>query len=123
MTRVTIQLRDLRNADITDPRVLVRFVNLASAHVVQVEAPFAGVPVIIDARLSPGSAYRVEVAPTLFSPALRTLMATDDELRVEAELIHRANAWLPTFTLWDSLPTSFARLTRVLTSSPTFRAG
>lgn len=123
MARVTIDLRDVRGDEIHDPRVLVRFVNLGSDHALVFDAAFNGAPRTLQVALSPGSMYRVEMSPTRFSPALRTLMAVDEELNVSAVLIHRASEWLPAFTPWATLTTAFTLLQNLLERSPQVRVG
>lgn len=123
MPRIKIDLRDIRNQPIQDPRVLVRFVNNASGHAEAFDVAFTGAPAILNAPLATGSLYRVEITPSRFSSALRTLMAVSEELDVSARLIHRASEWIPAFTPWAELGAPFTRLQDLLRLSPRFRVG
>ena len=123
MARITIDLADVRGVRIEDPRVLVRFVNVASGHGLAFTVAFSGMPVAISSSLSRGSTYRVEVTPSRFSSALRMLGSEDDELEVKATLIRRATEWAPAFTPWMALGAPFAALQAVLNASAALRVG
>lgn len=123
MARITFNLHDARGALIHDPRVLFRFVNNASGHAAAFQVAAAGTPIVIQAALAPGGLYRVEIAPSTFSPALRILHLVDDEKAFDLTLVHRASAWAPAFIRWSSLGPGFARLRTVLGASAQFKVG
>lgn len=123
MPRVTVDLRDVRGNSIDDPRVLVRFVNIASGHALAFDVALAGVPLAFTASLARGSTYRVELNPSRFSPALRVLSVVKDDLEVTGTMIRRATQWTPTFTPWAGLGAGFAALQTVLSASPALRIG
>jgi len=123
MPRVTIDLRDVRGTPIDDPRVLVRFVNVASGHALAFDVALVGIPHAISPSLARGSLYRVELNPSRYSPALKVLSVVKEDLEVKATLIRRAAEWTPTFTPWASLGAGFAALQTVLAASPALRIG
>jgi hypothetical protein len=123
MPRVKIDLRDVRGSNIEDPRVLLRFVNVASGHAIAFDVKLAGAALVIAAPLATGSTYRVEVTPSRYSSALRMVAAVKDDLEVKATLIRRAAEWAPAFTPWASLGTTFTALQKVLAASPNLRVG
>lgn len=123
MLRVTIDLRDVRNNHVEDPRVLVRFVHNDSGAALAYDVQFTTGPISLDVPVAIASLYRVELTPSRFSPALRVLNTAKSNLAITATLIHRASEWVPTFTRWAALGQTFDALRHVLGESPRLRVG